>query len=91
MPKQQMQQKQSVSQENGAKLTSTKKRGSHRQTIPAKERLRVIVSEPAEPRDDARIGDNTSTRPWLLNPIILFAALALLALAGIEIFVLTQL
>jgi hypothetical protein len=87
MPKQQTQQKQSASQANGTNTASTRKRASPRQTVPVKDRLRVIISAPAV----AHIVDDTSTRPWLFNPIFLFVVLALLALAAIEIFVFTQL
>jgi hypothetical protein len=80
-----MKQKQSASRDSGAKLTSAKKRGSPRQTIPVKERLRVVVTEPA---GTAHIA---STRPWLSNPKFLLGMLALLAMTGIELYALMRL
>jgi hypothetical protein len=88
MPKQQMKHKQSASQDNGAKLISSKKRGSPRQTIPVRDRLRVVVTEPA---GTAHVGDNANTRGWLSNPMFLLGILAVLAMAGIELYALTQL
>jgi hypothetical protein len=90
MPKQQTQQERSAPQENGAKLTSIKKRAP-RQTVPVKDRLRVIISAPDVRPEGAHFDDDTSTRPWFFNPILLYVLLALLAIAAIEIFVFMQL